>query len=646
MSKPIIITLVLSMLVSGSPVTAFAEDKISPADLPETVYQQLLEHSDTDANKDGILTEEEYCNATYISLDLDGITSIDFLSRLKHPRYLYLRNGNISDFSSLAQFKTLETLQLSDMPQVTDISFAKDMGLMKFYIVSLEQITDEQKLAVMTFHDADTAVGYSAMAGATPTGMFTYDELTFEIADKSIAGFDTQMDTPARICAASVYGKTEGSTEYIVKLHGEEIHRGSIHVNSTTPTVLSATQKQAMPKMISSSVYAPESKVILQNGTLYKLKNGTLETIAEHSADFDSDYGYDETGKFFSIETVLLQDGTIEINGEKPGNADGLHFKTIGRDCCVTDSGDVYCIRRENGQYLLDRVYSGFSGFLENSDMYFVSDTGEVILLELKYSGKTVVSYQALPTGIKNVTSSYGHYFIDENKVLWEVDRKVGGKPSVLKRATDVVFVGYRWYDNGRAWGCVHITSDGTAYHAGRMSKVVLSDKSSESPDYLDAGKFVLDAPDGAAAGGPTPAVTEYNYHLTNGHILCMEYDGHKAAVSDVESYIAASRNDASDDVYAYFLKSDGTVWSYSFAKQDYSKLTDAAAPPEPETLMGDVNADGVFDVTDIVLFQKWLLAVPDTRLANPKAGDLCEDDVLDVFDLARMKHELLTKNS
>ena len=98
--------------------------------------------------------------------------------------------------------------------------------------------------------------------------------------------------------------------------------------------------------------------------------------------------------------------------------------------------------------------------------------------------------------------------------------------------------------------------------------------------------------------------------------------------------------------MYAYFLKSDGTVWSYSFAEQDYSKLTDAAAPPEPETLMGDVNADGVFDVTDIVLFQKWLLAVPDTRLANPKAGDLCEDDVLDVFDLARMKHELLTKNS
>lgn len=59
-------------------------------------------------------------------------------------------------------------------------------------------------------------------------------------------------------------------------------------------------------------------------------------------------------------------------------------------------------------------------------------------------------------------------------------------------------------------------------------------------------------------------------------------------------------------------------------------------------TIKGDVNMDGRFDVADVVLLQKWLLAVPNTHLADWKAADLCADDRLDVFDLCLMKRELL----
>ena len=62
----------------------------------------------------------------------------------------------------------------------------------------------------------------------------------------------------------------------------------------------------------------------------------------------------------------------------------------------------------------------------------------------------------------------------------------------------------------------------------------------------------------------------------------------------------------------------------------------------KPQTLIGDVNADGTFSMTDVVLLQKWMLAVPETHLADWKAGDLCEDERLDVFDLAMMKRRLL----
>ncbi|MCR5110263.1 MAG: polysaccharide deacetylase family protein [Ruminococcus sp.] len=60
------------------------------------------------------------------------------------------------------------------------------------------------------------------------------------------------------------------------------------------------------------------------------------------------------------------------------------------------------------------------------------------------------------------------------------------------------------------------------------------------------------------------------------------------------------------------------------------------------ESVRGDVNADGEFNVSDLVLLQKWLLAVPNTQLADWKATDLCNDDRLDVFDLCLMRKALL----
>ena len=60
--------------------------------------------------------------------------------------------------------------------------------------------------------------------------------------------------------------------------------------------------------------------------------------------------------------------------------------------------------------------------------------------------------------------------------------------------------------------------------------------------------------------------------------------------------------------------------------------------------LMGDVNEDGSFGISDVVLLQKWLLGVPDTHLANWKAADFCEDNRLDVVDLTLMKRALIEK--
>lgn len=61
-----------------------------------------------------------------------------------------------------------------------------------------------------------------------------------------------------------------------------------------------------------------------------------------------------------------------------------------------------------------------------------------------------------------------------------------------------------------------------------------------------------------------------------------------------------------------------------------------------PKEVMGDINNDGVFNISDVVVFQKWMLAVPDTQLTNWKAADFSADGRLDIIDLCLMKQRLI----
>ncbi|MGN1036467.1 MAG: right-handed parallel beta-helix repeat-containing protein [Ruminococcus sp.] len=58
-------------------------------------------------------------------------------------------------------------------------------------------------------------------------------------------------------------------------------------------------------------------------------------------------------------------------------------------------------------------------------------------------------------------------------------------------------------------------------------------------------------------------------------------------------------------------------------------------------TVTGDVNADGEFNVADVIALQKWLLN-DETALKDWKAGDFSDDDKLNVSDLCMMKSRLI----
>ena len=63
------------------------------------------------------------------------------------------------------------------------------------------------------------------------------------------------------------------------------------------------------------------------------------------------------------------------------------------------------------------------------------------------------------------------------------------------------------------------------------------------------------------------------------------------------------------------------------------------------EIISGDGNADGVCNLADVVLLQKWLLNIPETKLINWKAVDCNEDNQLDIIDLCLLKKNCLQQN-
>lgn len=151
---------------------------------------------------------------------------------------------------------------------------------------------------------------------------------------------------------------------------------------------------------------------------------------------------------------------------------------------------------------------------------------------------------------------------------------------------------------------------------------------------------------------GDTYAI-EVEYDCSNPPVIALQkWSGNPPIWTTIQPYYSNGEK-------ACFLAGD-IIKALSSLEVDYADLDRMTIAPsagtmtmtkvgilvkgEPaETIKGDVNADGEFDISDIILLLKWLLAVPDVKLNNWKAGDLFEDDVLNVFDLCMMKRELIS---
>ena len=56
--------------------------------------------------------------------------------------------------------------------------------------------------------------------------------------------------------------------------------------------------------------------------------------------------------------------------------------------------------------------------------------------------------------------------------------------------------------------------------------------------------------------------------------------------------------------------------------------------------ITGDVNGDGMCSVSDAVVLQKWLLAVPDVTITE--AADMDKNGIVNIVDLALLKKQIV----
>ena len=141
-------------------------------------------------------------------------------------------------------------------------------------------------------------------------------------------------------------------------------------------------------------------------------------------------------------------------------------------------------------------------------------------------------------------------------------------------------------------------------------------------------------------------------WHSADNHcdqIMCYDGEEMTSAPFDSDKYDCSDACPVSDGKMVFSSTMNGGYDLYFYDGSRISPLTELNSDKNElgadffafDSVIGDVNADGEFNVADLVQFQKWLLASPDAKLGNWKNADLCRDGRLNVFDLCLMRREL-----
>jgi len=157
-------------------------------------------------------------------------------------------------------------------------------------------------------------------------------------------------------------------------------------------------------------------------------------------------------------------------------------------------------------------------------------------------------------------------------------------------------------------------------------------------------GTYILQTADGKTL------TVENNSSENGADIVLAEYKGDKSQKFNIQCnkdgtyslFTVMSDNVRCADVFEISTEDGANICQWEYWGGDGQKFILEAAEEvkTPERITGDVNADGSFDVADIVMLEKYILGAG--TLTDWLAGDLYNDGVIDVFDKIKMRKEII----
>lgn len=111
-------------------------------------------------------------------------------------------------------------------------------------------------------------------------------------------------------------------------------------------------------------------------------------------------------------------------------------------------------------------------------------------------------------------------------------------------------------------------------------------------------------------------------------------FNGEKACflASDILTALETAEVDYTDLDRITIRPTDGTM--------TLTRIDLLVRSSEKEVITGDVNSDGIFNISDVAMLQKWLINAAE--LTNTEAADIDKNNVLNIFDACCMKRKLI----
>ncbi len=176
--------------------------------------------------------------------------------------------------------------------------------------------------------------------------------------------------------------------------------------------------------------------------------------------------------------------------------------------------------------------------------------------------------------------------------------------------------------------------------YAGGITGTVLAANAGHSTDALIENCYFTGKLSGTTVGGIAGASelgtkNETTITFTNNYYLNSAASGAVAGAAQTGCLGLISSQ----------LKTVAADLGDPFVDNPYAAINDGYPVFEWQLVIaGDVNTDGTVSVLDVVTLQKYLLTTGSLNADQCRNADMCNDDVVDAYDLAILKRVLLSK--